>query len=161
KSNFGHGQSAAGVMGLMKAVLALQHGLVPRNLHFTRLPDALAQIQTELFVPQTNTLWPIDSDGPRRAAVSSYGLSGTNVHAILEQAPAEHHADTRAPSCAPPLLFPVSSTSTEELRRSSRRLADWIAARPDDAALPDLAYTLTRRRAHRPVRTCLLASSFE
>src|SRR6202012_1108119 len=92
KTNFGHTQSAAGALGLMKAVLALQHGVVPRNLHFTQLPDAFAQIKTNLFVPQSTTPWPTNGhQAPRRAAVSSYGFSGTNVHAILEQAaePAE------------------------------------------------------------------------
>ena len=58
KTNFGHTQSAAGALGLMKAILALQHGVVPQNLHFTRLPDELAQIDTKLFVPQEITPWP-------------------------------------------------------------------------------------------------------
>ncbi|AMC50337.1 polyketide synthase [Mycobacterium tuberculosis variant bovis BCG] len=88
KTNFGHTQSAAGALGLMKAVLALQHGVVPQNLHFTALPDKLAAIETNLFVPQEITPWPgADQETPRRAAVSSYGMTGTNVHAIVEQAP--------------------------------------------------------------------------
>jgi acyl transferase domain-containing protein len=96
KTNFGHTQSAAGALGLMKAVLALQHGVIPRNLHFTRLPDEMAQIETNLFVPQENTPWPSNGHhGPRRAAVSSYGFSGTNVHAIVEQAPRRSHRATR------------------------------------------------------------------
>src|SRR5271154_3633636 len=80
KTNFGHTQSAAGALGLMKAVLAVRHGVIPRNLHFTRMPDEFAQIETNLFVPQTNTPWPAENgrQGPRRAAVSSYGFSGTN-----------------------------------------------------------------------------------
>ncbi len=112
KTNFGHTQSAAGALGLMKAVLALQHGVIPRNLHFTRLPDEMAQIETNLFVPQENTPWPSNGHhGPRRAAVSSYGFSGTNVHAIVEQAP-----ETVAPGDAPttpaidgPAAFPAVS----------------------------------------------------
>lgn len=87
KTNLGHAQSASGALGLVKAVLAVQHATVPQNLHFTHLPEALAGIETNLFVPQTNTAWPGDPDQPRRAAVSSYGVSGTNVHAIVEQAP--------------------------------------------------------------------------
>ena len=160
KTNFGHGQSASGVMGLMKAVLALQHGVVPQNLHFNRLPDDLATIKTELFVPQENTPWPTNGHHPRRAAVSSYGLSGTNVHAIVEQAPATAAQDaaTTAPTTAEPLLFPLSLPPPPMSCGARRgRLADWVAARDDDVDLGDLAYTLARRRAHRPVRTAVLA----
>src|ERR1700752_1343284 len=87
KTNFGHTQAAAGVLGMMKAILAVQHGVVPKNLHFEALPDEMARIATSLFVPQEITPWPTDGGQPRRAAVSSYGISGTNVHAIVEQAP--------------------------------------------------------------------------
>ncbi|MDI3315013.1 MAG: sulfolipid-1 biosynthesis phthioceranic/hydroxyphthioceranic acid synthase [Mycobacterium sp.] len=160
KTNFGHTQSAAGALGLLKTVLAVRHGVIPRNLHFTRLPDELTRIKTNLFVPQENTPWPRNSDAPRRAAVSAYGLSGTNVHAIVEQAPeipeTDAHPDGKPDPTAAPLLFPLSSTSAGELRRSAGRLADWVAAH-GEVALPDLAYTLARRRAHRPVRTTVLA----
>lgn len=64
KTNFGHMQSTSGPLGLMKAILALQHGVVPRNLHFTRLPDEMARIETDLFVPQSNTPWPTGSAHP-------------------------------------------------------------------------------------------------
>ena len=160
KTNFGHAQSAAGALGLLKAILALQHGVVPQNLHFTRLPDEMAAIDTKLFVPQEITPWPTNGQHPRRAAVSSFGWSGTNVHAILEQAPdtATPHDKAAGSALAPPLLFPLSSTSADELRRTAGRLADWVAAH-EDVALPDLAYTLARRRAHRPVRTAVIASS--
>ncbi len=168
KTNFGHLQSTSGPLGMMKTILALQHGVVPQNLHFNRLPDRLADIETKLFVPQATTPWPTNGQRPRRAAVSSYGISGTNVHAILEQAP-EHTpvpADDDAPTDAP-LLFPVSATSAEQLRVTSRRLAEWVdeqASATNGTAtkltLKDLGYTLARRRAHRPVRTALAASSF-
>jgi polyketide synthase 5 len=164
KTNFGHAQAASGALGLMKTILALQHGVVPRNLHFTRLPGELARIGTKLFVPQEATPWATNGHQPRRAAVSSYGISGTNVHAIVEQAP-EQAPEATAPedisaesSTTAPLLFPLSSTSADELHRTAGRLADWVQAH-DDVALPDLAYTLARRRAHRPVRTAVIASS--
>lgn len=66
KTNFGHLQSASGPLGLMKTILALRHGVVPQNLHFCRLPDQLAEIDTELFVPQANTSWPDNTGQPRR-----------------------------------------------------------------------------------------------
>jgi polyketide synthase 5 len=163
KTNFGHNQSTAGTLGLMKAVLALQHGVIPQNLHFTRLPDELAQIETNLFVPQETTPWPANGHALRRAAVSAYGFSGTNAHAILEQAPEVSEAAARegiSPEAAKTaaLLFPLSSTSADELRRTAGRLADWVQAH-EDIALPDLAYTLARRRAHRPVRAGIIAST--
>ena len=168
KSNLGHTESAAGAIGLIKAILSLQHGVVPPMLHFTQLPDDLARIETGLVVPQEITAWPTNGrHAPRRAAVSSYGMSGTNVHAILEQAPeqapetAVHNGISPGSGTRAPLLFPLSSTSADALRRTSRRLADWVEERADSLALSDLAYTLARRRAHRPVRTGVVATGVE
>ena len=163
KTNFGHTQSASGAIGLMKAVLAVQHGVVPRSLHFSRLPDDLATIDTKLFVAQESSRWPGERTTPRRAAVSSYGMSGTNAHVVVEQPPAaqpqyESPRGGPAGAAAEPLLFPVSSTSADEVRRTAGRLADWLA-RSRDVSLPDLGYTLARRRAHRPVRTAVVAAN--
>ena len=162
KTNFGHTQSAAGALGLMKAVLSVQHGVVPQNLHFTRLPDDFAKIETNLFVPQETTPWPTsDHEAPRRAAVSSYGFSGTNVHAIIEQAPAHRLAARRgdhpSPTIPGALVFPLSSSSEDGLRQTAARLADWVDAQGPDLAASDLAYTLARRRGPRAVRTAVLA----
>ncbi|MFV0494110.1 beta-ketoacyl synthase N-terminal-like domain-containing protein, partial [Mycobacterium sp.] len=167
KTNFGHTQSTAGALGLMKAVLAVQHGVVPPNLHFNEMPEQIAAIDTKLFVPQEVTQWPIGEQGtPRRAAVSSYGMSGTNVHAVLEQAPPQ----PEAPATAVPddsasanglsgtLVFPISASSEDALRETAGRLADWVDEQ-DDLALSDLAYTLARRRGHRAVRTVALAGA--
>jgi polyketide synthase 5 len=173
KTNFGHGQSASGAVGLMKAILSLQHGVVPQTLHFHRMPDEMASIPTELFVPQTPVPFPAREGSPRRAAVSAYGLSGTNVHAVVEQAPTDQaprevSGDTDADAVRPSaLLFPLSATSAEELRRTAGRLADWVSEREHGNApaaafdLEDLAYTLARRRAHRTVRTAVLAANHE
>ncbi len=164
KTNFGHTQSTSGALGMIKAILALQHGVIPQNLHFNQLPDELAKVDTGLFVPQENTPWPTNGHvGPRRAAVSSYGLSGTNAHAILEQAPeVEISRNGAAPAKAGgALMFVISATSSNALRQTARRLADWVESRNDEApvALSDLAYTLARRRGHRPVRTAVAAAS--
>lgn len=152
KTNLGHTQSASGALGLIKTVLALRHGVVPRNLHFNRMPDAMARIETNLFVPQETTSWPVEGD-VRRAAVSSYGVSGTNVHAIVEAA---EQAAEQTPAGSGAMLFPLSSTSADELRRTAGRLADWLSSH-GDVELADLGYTLARRRAHRPIRTAVLA----
>ncbi|MGC1804747.1 MAG: type I polyketide synthase, partial [Mycobacterium sp.] len=163
KTNFGHMQSAAGAVGLVKTILSLQHGVVPPNLHFNQLPDDLARIDTELFVAQEITPWPTkDHEAPRRAAVSSYGFSGTNAHAILEQAPKAitqlNQNGAASSGIAAPFVFPLSSTSADSLRQTAGQLADWVQSRAKDTVLSDLAYTLARRRAHRPVRTAVVAN---
>nr|WP_328834510.1 polyketide synthase [Mycolicibacterium fluoranthenivorans] len=154
-AGFGHTQSTAGVLALMTATLALRHGVVPPHPHFTRLPDELAGVDTKLFIPLSLSPWT-DTAGPRRAAVSAHGTSGTCVHAVVEQAPAQAGVATAARPG--PLMFPLSATSADELGRSAGRLADWLRDR-DEVTLPDLAYTLARRRAHRPVRTAVLAET--
>ena len=156
KSNLGHTESAAGTVGLVKAILGLRAGLVPAMAHFTRLPDELTEIETGLVVPTEVTPWPTAGDQPRRAAVSSFGMSGTNVHAVLEQAP--DTAGVVEPAVIGPLLFPITATSSEELRRTSRRLADWVQHHADGLDAYDLAYSLARRRGHRSVRTAVLAA---
>ncbi len=163
KTNFGHSQSASGAVSLIKAALALQHGVIPQSLHFNQLPDEMAKIDTKLFIPQANVPWPIEGQ-PRRAAVSSYGLSGTNVHAVVEQAPAGQSPKVVAHDAKPAavdgaLLFPLSSTSAEGLRQTAGRLADWATEQLRDDELTDLGYTLARRRGHRSVRTSVLAGT--
>ena len=161
KTNFGHTQAAAGAMGMMKAILSVQHGVVPKNLHFEALPEEMARIETGLFIPLETTPWPLEDAGPRRAAVSAYGISGTNVHAIVEQAP---EAETRNGAAILParpgkMLFPLSSSSAEGLRDTAERLAHWVQTQGFKLATPDLAYTLARRRGHRSVRTTVLAAN--
>lgn len=163
KANFGHCQSASGPLGLMKAIMALQNGVVPQHLNFTRLPDRLAAIDTNLVVPLENMAWETKAGHPRRAAVSSHGQTGTNVHVIIEQAP-EAATDSATEDQRPvPLLFPVSANSADQLRVTAARLADWVddhGAAMTAAGLADLGYTLARRRSHRPVRTAVAASNF-
>ena len=133
----------------------------PRNLHFEALPDELARIDTGLFVPKENTPWPLVDGQPRRAAVSAYGISGTNAHAIVEEAPKPRSGNGAAirPSRDGPLLFALTSSSAGGLQESAGRLADWVEAQPSELATPDLAYTLARRRHHRSVRTAVLAGT--
>ena len=157
KSNLGHTESAAGTVGLVKAILGLRAGMVPAMAHFIRLPDELSGIDTGLVVPKELTPWPATGDGPRRAGVSSFGMSGTNVHAVIEQAP-EPAGSSESAELSGSLLFPVSSTSDEGLRQSALQLADWVDRHQADLVASDLAYTLARRRGHRSVRATALAS---
>ncbi len=161
KTNFGHTQAAAGAIGMMKAILSVHHGVVPKNLHFEALPEEMARIETGLVIPQETTPWPLEDGQPRRAAVSAYGISGTNVHAIVEQAPEAEGRNGSAilPTRAGKMLFPLSSSSVEGLQDTAERLANWVQTQGWQLATPDLAYTLARRRGHRSVRTTVLAAN--
>ncbi|MFF2352763.1 sulfolipid-1 biosynthesis phthioceranic/hydroxyphthioceranic acid synthase [Kitasatospora sp. NPDC058115] len=157
KSNIGHTESAAGAAGLITAVLALQHGVVPGTLHLKELNKEISPLDTQLFVPAEMQSWPV-GQGPRRAAVSSFGMSGTNAHVILEEAPAVAEAPAPEPEDGPQRrLFPLSATSAEELAPTAERIADWLDAH-EDTALADLGRTLARSREHRGVRTAVIAT---
>ena len=88
KSNIGHAQAAAGVLGVIKMVLALQHELLPKTLHAQTPSQHIAWEGSGLSLLQEARAWPRDASRVRRAGVSSFGISGTNAHVVLEEAPA-------------------------------------------------------------------------
>ncbi|MDQ0681255.1 polyketide synthase 12 [Streptomyces achromogenes] len=152
KSNIGHTQAAAGVGGVIKMVEAIRHGELPRTLHVDEPSphvDWSAGTVRLLTEPQE---W--QSSGPRRAAVSSFGVSGTNAHVILEQAP-DGEPPAPAPAVPPGTVLPwvLSARSANALREQARRLLGRLAADPDAEPAP-LAAALATTRAefeHRAV----------
>ncbi len=139
KTNVGHLDAAAGVAGLIKASLSIEHGLLPASLHFRRPNERLDLERSPFFVNGELRAWP--GQGRRRAGVSSFGIGGTNAHAVIEQAP------ERGPG--PPArrwqLLPVSAASPSALAAACDSLADWLEARPD-VDLSSVAYTLQAGR---------------
>ncbi|WAL99210.1 type I polyketide synthase [Streptomyces sp. Je 1-369] len=128
KSNIGHTQAAAGVAGVIKMVLALRHGLLPATLHVDE-PSGHVDWSTGAVRLLTEPVgWP-RGDRPRRAAVSSFGISGTNAHLVLEEAQADDGAPAAAPAESDGGLLPwvVSGRSGEALREQARRLAEFVA----------------------------------
>ncbi|WP_394843018.1 SDR family NAD(P)-dependent oxidoreductase [Pendulispora brunnea] len=152
KTNFGHLESAAGICGVIKAVLALRHAAVPRNLHFTELNPHI-ELHPATRIPTEFTAW--SGDQPRCAAVSSFGMSGTNAHAILEEAPARAPAPAR--DAKDVRLVPISAQHPEALRAHAARLKDHLDARPE-LSLDDVLHTLHKRTPHRQ-RAVLRAGS--
>ncbi|MGK5522668.1 SDR family NAD(P)-dependent oxidoreductase, partial [Micromonospora sp. URMC 107] len=148
KTNIGHTQAAAGVGGVIKMVLALRHGLLPRTLHVSepsRKVDWSAGAVALLTEP---VAWPA-GDRPRRAAISSFGMSGTNAHVIIEEPPAAPEA-TSAPDATPagaPQVLPwlLSARSEPALREQARRLHDHLAERPE-LSVADVGRSLVTTR---------------
>lgn len=146
KSNIGHLETAAGIAGLIKAILCLEHKAIPATLHYTS-PNPELHIDRGPFRIRSQD-GPWESDGIRRAGVSSFGVGGTNAHIILEEAPATSTAPA-PPSSRPQVL--VLSAKTEEALDQSRASLAAELAEVDEVSLPDAAYTLTRRRKD-PIR---------
>ncbi|GAA2477703.1 hypothetical protein GCM10010276_12490 [Streptomyces longisporus] len=150
KSNIGHTQAAAGAAGVIKMVLALQHGLLPATLHVDEPSPHIDWTEGHVQLLTEARPWPA-GERPRRAGVSSFGISGTNAHVVLEEAPApEPPADAEpAPAVVPWVL---AGRTDEALRAQAARLRAFLADRPDvDPA--DVGRTLTLRTAfdHRAV----------
>ncbi len=153
KSNIGHSQAAAGVGGVIKMVMAMRHGALPRTLHVDA-PTPHVDWSTGAVELLTEARpWP-EADRPRRAAVSSFGVSGTNAHAVLEQAPDTEAAPAAAAGVVPVVL---SARSAEALTDQAARLADRLA--DPDLALHDVAWSLATTRAALPERVAFAAAS--
>ncbi|WP_371599915.1 type I polyketide synthase [Streptomyces sp. NBC_00564] len=141
KPAIGHLDSAAGLAGLIKAVLVLRHGVIPPLVNFTRPNPQLGLDDSPFVLPQRSTAWP--SHGPRRAGVHSIGMGGTNAHVVLEEAPA---ASVRVEGAPVPALLPLSAQSPEALEAYARSLRDALVHDPDIAPADLLATTALGRR---------------
>ncbi|RJL35486.1 type I polyketide synthase [Bailinhaonella thermotolerans] len=158
KTNIGHPESAAGVLGLIKAATAAHTGLIPANLHFRRWNPAVKADGTRFFVPTRATPWE-DAAGPRRAGVSAFGVTGANAHVIVEQPPPRAPRRSRPAPPARTRVYAVSAATPGGLTRTCARLAESLdAAGPAQPALEDVAHTLAVRRSHLPHRACVLAA---
>ena len=141
KSNIGHLDVAAGVAGLIKAVLALQHRKIPPTINFTGPNPKIDFASSPFYVADRLIDWTPAPGAPRRAAVSSFGIGGTNAHVVLEEAPAP---EPSTPSRRPQLLV-LSARSAAAVDAASARLAEHLRANPG-TSLADVAHTLQTGR---------------
>ncbi|GGN45789.1 hypothetical protein GCM10012285_29740 [Streptomyces kronopolitis] len=174
KSNIGHTQAAAGVAGVIKMVQAMQHGVLPRTLHAERPSTHVDWSEGDVRLLTDAVDWP-DTDRPRRAGISAFGVSGTNAHAVLEQAPptdpAPHTDDPDAaepaplaeqPAAAPLPVVPwvLSARSEPALRAQAAQLVDHIG-QLTDAGAEDIGASLATTRTAFEERAVVLGEDRE
>lgn len=152
KSNCGHLSAAAGIAGLIKTVLMLEHERVAPNLHFRKPSPRIDWDGFPVRVPTAVEAWP-RGERQRRAGVSSFGLSGTNAHVVVEEAPLTVPAAATVPE-RPLHLLALSTRSPAALRA----LAQAYAALPDDIDLADLCYSANSGRSHFACRLVVRAA---
>ncbi|MFF9352726.1 type I polyketide synthase, partial [Streptomyces sp. NPDC014734] len=157
KSNFGHTQAAAGVAGIIKTVKAIEHGVMPRTLHVDEPSPHVDWSAGAVSLLTEPVEWP-ETGRPRRAAVSSFGISGTNAHTIIEQAPAEEPAPAEKPVAAPGVLpWVLSGRSPAALRDQAAKLAAVLEA-DADLRPADIGHSLATTRAVHDERALLVAA---
>ncbi len=147
KSNIGHSGTAAGVAGVIKMAMALQHGVLPKTLHAEEPSRKIDWSAGTVRLLREATPWS-GSGQPRRAGVSSFGISGTNAHVILEQAPPLEHAPASPVQSPQSALVPwvLSARSEAGLRDQSRELLDHLSRHPEQQ-IADLGLSLALRPA--------------
>ena len=147
KTNIGHLEAAAGVAGVIKVLLAMREGLIPRHLHFERPNPRLDWDALPLSVAKEPVAWVVAEGRPRRAAVSSFGYSGTNAHVVLE-APREPERESEVPVRKGRLL-PLSARTPAALGELAGRYRAWLGDEEVEVArLADMAWTAATGRSH-------------
>lgn len=156
KPNVGHLEGGAGVVGLIKAAMALQHNVIPPTAGVRTLTPAVDWAGSGLRVPTEAEPWHRRGDTPRRAAVCSYGYGGTIAHLLLEETPPIPRSERPVP---PVSVVPLSGRSAARLTRQAEALVEHVRA--VDVPIEQVAATLWHRRSHEPVRSAVVAEDRE
>ncbi|MBB3643402.1 type I polyketide synthase [Variovorax atrisoli] len=152
KTNVGHLDAAAGVTGLIKTVMALKHRTLPASLHFERPNPQIDFAASPFYVNAATKAWPAGTT-PRRAGVSSFGIGGTNVHVVLEEAPAVKPVEGSSSW----QVLPLSAQNASALQQAGRQLGRHLEA-SSDQSLADIAHTLQSGRRAQPLRAAIVAN---
>lgn len=167
KTNIGHTESAAGIAGLIKTALSVQHGLIPPHINLEQINPAIDLAALPFDIPAQVTRWPAHEGPARRAGVNSFGFGGTNAHVLLEAPPQPSHTDDRdsAPHSVYSIL-PLTARDAsglpvlaEGIRQELARPADPFTGRSTSTA--DLGHTLAHRRQHHDARLSVVYSAHD
>lgn len=162
KGSVGHLDAAAGVTGVIRAVQALRYRTLPSTSHFVEPNPELRLSETPFYVLSAPRPWDTPSGHPRRAAVSSFGIGGTNAHAILEEAPNQEPPVRGQPTNSTALL--LSAVTPAALEALTADLREWFErndpTKPGPSSFEDVAFTLAHRRRHFPHRRAVHASDW-
>ncbi|MET7867225.1 type I polyketide synthase [Micromonospora taraxaci] len=158
KSNLGHTQAAAGVAGIIKMVEAMRHETLPRTLHADQPSPHVDWTTGSVALLTEERQWARTGDRPRRAAISSFGFSGTNAHAVLEEPPTRTPSVPTEPSQAPVLALPLSARTGPALREQGARLRERLSAGVDPR---DLVHSLTTTRSILEERAVVVGTDTE
>jgi polyketide synthase PksN len=163
KTNIGHTMAAAGVCSIIKVLLALQHRVIPPSLNLLKTNSYIDFENSPFFVNTALRDWSAIPHRPRRAAISSFGFSGTNGHLVIEEAP-ERSVSPRSEVSAgvggkPAYLVTLSGKTPEALQQSLNGLIDWLRVKGDPVELEEISFTLNVGRGHFEHRCAIVASS--
>jgi phthiocerol/phenolphthiocerol synthesis type-I polyketide synthase A len=149
KSNLGHLEAAAGIAGFIKAVLAVQRGHIPANLHFTTPNPHIPFDELRLKVIDKPTDWPSkgESGQPRRAGVSAFGFGGTNAHVVLEQGPELPPVAVDQPGNGAVTTLVVSAKTADRIASTAGTLAEWMDGAGAHVTVAELAHALNHHRS--------------
>ena len=165
KSNIGHTEAAAGVAGLIKTVMSLGAGIIPKNIHYYNTNPAIDLEKLNVRIADKQMPWPDAQGKPRRAIVNSFGFGGTNANVILEQAPANREAavDQKPLLNSDIKLLPISSKTEKGLRDQAEKYLSFLEQRSDMDAygLHDVCYSAAIKRDHYKHRLVVTGETVE
>src|SRR5215217_73401 len=155
KTNIGHLEAASGIAGLIKVILSLEHGVLPKHLNFRDPSPHIPWDRLPIRVVDDSVPWSRNGH-PRLAGISSFGFSGTNAHVLVEEAPVGVGDEVAAPKpdAGGFRVLPLSARTPDALVETAHRFRNWLAANPD-ASLPDLCFTAAVARSHLQHRAAL------
>ncbi|MCG8312770.1 MAG: SDR family NAD(P)-dependent oxidoreductase [Pseudomonadales bacterium] len=161
KTNFGHLESAAGVAGVIKVILAMQQGFIPAHLNCGQLSSRIPWDHLPVKVNNHLSAWPESAEGVRRAGISSFGMSGTNAHVIMEQAPVK--LDTAVTEVKRPQVIALSAKTAEALRDvcSQTLLAITKLKLDQNVNIADFAYSMNTGKSHFAYRYAFIVTDWQ